>query len=155
MNVETVRTLFAYNRWANERALASVVQVSKGDLFRELPSSFGSIHATLTHSIGAELVYLQRRAGVSPHALPSPKECPDLASLREFWQTIVRDQAQFLAGLREERLPEPITYINFQGEPFTYSLSDQILQMVNHSTYHRGQVTIMQRLVGATPVQSD
>jgi len=155
MNVETVRTLFAYNRWANERTLASVAQIPEGDLFRELPSSFGSIHATLTHSIGAEWAYVQRWAGASPRALPKPKEYPDLASLREFWQTILGDQARFLGGLREERLPQPMTYINFQGDPFTYSLNDQIQQMVNHSTYHRGQVTIMQRLVGATPVQTD
>lgn len=155
MDLETARTLFAYNRWAQERTLGGLSALPEADLVRQLPSSFGSIHATLTHGLGAEWVYLQRWAGSSPSALPNPQQFPDLASLREFWETILNDQTRFLSSLQAERLREPLTYINLQGQPFTYLLGDQILQLVNHSTYHRGQVSIMQRLVGAAPIATD
>ncbi len=41
------------------------------------------------------------------------------------------------------------------GTPHRNRLLDLLLHVVNHSSYHRGQLTTMLRRVGATPVATD
>lgn len=44
-----------------------------------------------------------------------------------------------------------ISYENPPGTPWSYSLQHMLQHVVNHSTYHRGQLTSMFRTLGATP----
>ena len=58
MNVEDIRTLYAYNQWANRRVLAKR-QASCGRRFRsQAGASHGSVRGTLIHILGGE--WLQR-----------------------------------------------------------------------------------------------
>jgi uncharacterized damage-inducible protein DinB len=41
------------------------------------------------------------------------------------------------------------------GEPFTSSLGQMLRHVVNHSTYHRGQVTTMLRQLGVPAPATD
>ena len=41
-----------------------------------------------------------------------------------------------------------------KGEPFTDSVEDTLFHVVNHSTYHRGQIITMLREAGETKVVS-
>lgn len=155
MNVESARTLFAYNQWANERMLRSVATLSSEELKRELAVSFGSLLATLAHIIGVEQVYLQRWAGKSPSGIPDTKELPDLSSLQALWRFNLREQGRFVENLTDEKLQQPCSYINFKGERYTYPLHDMVQHFVNHSTYHRGQVVFLLRLLGKQPLSTD
>ena len=65
------------------------------------------------------------------------------------------EQAEFVAGLSEESLGTVIEYVNTRGESFAYPLWQMLQHVVNHSTYHRGQITMMLRQLGATPVATD
>ena len=49
MNVQDVRTAFAYNRWANQRLLKAAGELSGEELNRDLRGSFASIKGTLRH----------------------------------------------------------------------------------------------------------
>ena len=42
-----------------------------------------------------------------------------------------------------------------KGEPYSHPLSEMMLHLVNHGTYHRGQVTAMLRQLGAKPLATD
>ena len=46
-------------------------------------------------------------------------------------------------------------YRNLRGEFYSYPLWQQLAHVVNHSTYHRGQVTTMLRQLGAAAVSTD
>jgi uncharacterized damage-inducible protein DinB len=57
----------------------------------------------------------------------------------------------YLSTLQPEALAGPLTYVNFKGETWTYPLWQCLVHLVNHGTYHRGQVTMALRKLGITP----
>ncbi len=155
MNVESANKLLVYNRWANDRVLRSVAGLSSDELNHQFPVSYGSLQGTLVHIFGVEWCYLQRWAGTSPKQLPVIAELPDRAAIDQLWHDVVEKQDRFVAGLSDEKLQKSLGYINFRGQPMSYPLGDIVQHMVNHSTYHRGQVTFLLRMLGKEPLSSD
>ena len=68
---------------------------------------------------------------------------------------VERGQQAFLATLQPERLREVVPYVNLQGHTWRYPLWRQMVHVVNHSTYHRGQLTTMLRQVKAQVTTTD
>jgi uncharacterized damage-inducible protein DinB len=66
-----------------------------------------------------------------------------------------RSQGEFLAGLTDAALGLPVSYENPPGRVWTYSLGQMLRHVVNHSTYHRGQVITLLRQLGAAAVATD
>ena len=75
--------------------------------------------------------------------------------LKARWFEVTREQTEFIASITENSLKTPITYVNTQGETFTYPLWQILQHVVNHSSYHRGQITTMLRQLGAKPEATD
>ncbi|HEY3054373.1 MAG TPA: DinB family protein [Thermoanaerobaculia bacterium] len=155
MNVEEVRRLFAYDEWANQKMLDAIGKLDRDQFTRHLESSFSSIRETLAHIIGAEWLYVRRWKGESPRAMPDWSIDTTLERLISNLREIERERGDFIAGLTDQSLERPITYRNFRGQEWTYRLSDMFIHVVNHSTYHRGQLTTMMRQAGATPPATD
>ena len=155
MNTATIRNLYEYDRWANARLLAVVSRLKSEQFTKNLGNSFSSIRDTLAHILGAEWIWLERWKGNSPKALLDPKEFPTVDALRARWGRLEKDQADFLRGLSEERLQAALRYTTTEGTPFVQPLWQLMTHLVNHSTYHRGQVITLLRQVGAEPVSTD
>ena len=66
-----------------------------------------------------------------------------------------RGQTEFLDALDPDRLGEVISYVNLKGDTFAYPLRRMLQHVVNHATYHRGQITTLLRQLGATPLSTD
>ena len=155
MDVAYVRDLYAYNRWANGQTLGVAERLTPEQLTRDCRSSFPSVRDTLAHILGAEWIWLERWQGRSPRALLSAGEFPTVGALRERWAEVEGGQQAFLAALTEDALPQRIAYINTKGERWEYALWQMLVHVVNHSTYHRGQVTTMLRQLGGAPAATD
>lgn len=151
--------LYDYNYWARDQQLAVCEGLSPENFVRPLGSSYSSLRDTLVHLVGAEWVWLERWRGHSPTAHDAAQFAPEkfatVAAVRNRWATVERDLRGYLSGLTEEALARPLTYTNLKGEQWTYPLGQTLLHIVNHQTYHRGQVTTMLRQVGARPVPVD
>jgi uncharacterized damage-inducible protein DinB len=145
--------LFAYNRWANARAFESASMLTPEELSRQVGGSFSSVLGTLTHLVGAEWAWLERWHGRSPKALPTGFS--SLEDLRGRLSEIEAGQKSFLATLPPERFGERITYVNFAGQTWTYALGEMLVHLVNHGTYHRGQVATLVRQLGGKPISTD
>ncbi len=155
MNPETFRLLYDYNAWANHRVLEACGALSDEKCTRDLGSSFRSIRDTLVHIMQGEWLWLERWHGRSPAGLAPPEQFPDLARVRARWTEIERDLLRFVAGLSPGDLERVIEYRNLRGNPFAYPLQSMLQHLVNHGTYHRGQVTTMLRQLGAQPRPTD
>ncbi|HEX7253415.1 MAG TPA: DinB family protein [Thermoanaerobaculia bacterium] len=146
MKLADVRTLFAYNRWANRRLLDAVAQLSTEELDRDVRASFASMKGTLRHLLWGERAWLRFwRAGSFERDL-SPSDLPDLPSIQAAWSRLEEEQGAFLRKLTEEKLAAPCPV-----DENSYVLAELIQHAVNHSTHHRGQVTLMLRQLGRTP----
>ena len=152
---EGLSKLFAYARWANAKTLESVSPLSPDEFAREVGGSFGSIQGTLTHLYGADWIWLERFQGRSPKALPEAQAAGGLESLREKWGKVQDGLREFVAGATSDRLQDPLSYASFAGESLTRPLGEALMHLVNHGTYHRGQIATLLRMLGHKPISTD
>jgi uncharacterized damage-inducible protein DinB len=151
MIAEAVRTMYAYNAWANTRILDAAAHVTPEQFLAGGGASFDSLRDTLVHAMSAQWVYLERWKGRSPRAFLDPKEFFDVASLRRRWNVIERDTQAFVAGLSDAQLARDLEYTNMKGERWTYPLWQQMLHQVNHATQHRSEAAVMLTHAGHSP----
>jgi len=160
--LEDIRLLYSYDRWANGRLLDAAADLTPEQFTRDLNGSFRSIRDTLLHILGGEWIWLEywKRNPVSEEmvaqllAQRSVELKPDLfanaAAVKAKWTEIEGRQIAFVDSLGEEQLHQEI---EFRGSRL--QIWHLMQHLVNHSTYHRGQVTLMMRQLGAEPVASD
>lgn len=149
MNTQDFRYLYDYNRWANDRVIEAASKLSGEQFVRDLQSSHRSVRDTLAHILAAEWIWVERWKGVSPKALLNSAEFQSVESLKSRWAEVDRNYEDFLKGVTEDSLPEVISYTNTKGEEWSYPLWQMFQHVMNHSTYHRGQVVTMLRQLGA------
>jgi uncharacterized damage-inducible protein DinB len=118
-------------------------------------SSFPSIGATLAHIVGAEWVWLRRWLGESPTNVPAWVPNPNLADLKAQLAAVEAEREAFLAGLSDSELERVVPYRTLAGQPCSDPLGNLIRHVVNHSTYHRGQVATQLRQLGLKPPTTD
>lgn len=153
--LSAVIDLYSYNRWANGRIMDAVAPLDREERLRDLGNSFPSIQETVVHIVGAEWIWLRRWQGESPRRMPEEWNVREYDAMRSTWDGVAAEQAEFLGGLDEGDLQRVLTYRNTAGAPFEAPLWQLLFHVVNHSTYHRGQVTTMLRQLGRTPATTD
>jgi len=57
--------------------------------------------------------------------------------------------------LQKKNLEEPVSYTNSKGESFTNTAGDILFHLINHSTYHRGQLVGQLKVEGVKPIVTD
>ena len=154
MTPEYIQTLIDYNYWARDRILASAESLPAEQLRQSLGSSFSSVLDTLVHMHFAEWIWFQRWQGTSPTAGPDTSQLVTVATLRDTWQGLERQIRPFVTGLGPADLPRVIEYKTLKGQPGASPYWQMIVHLVNHGSYHRGQVATMLRQLGAKPAQS-
>jgi uncharacterized damage-inducible protein DinB len=150
MTGDQVRELFRFNTWANRRLFHFAATLSPDDYRKDLRSSFGGVHGTLAHIVGAERLWLHRWLG-SPATLLGPADFAALEDVVRTWDEVEAERAAFLAGLDDARLDDPVNVKASKGGAYVHSLRETLLHAVEHSSYHRGQVITLVRQLGHTP----
>jgi uncharacterized damage-inducible protein DinB len=144
-----------YTLWADRLVRDAVREVLPEDLTREAGVSFGSLLGTLVHMLGSQRLSLSRFTGQAPPVLPTPADLPDFLSLAVAWEETQAELESFLAALTEEQLAAEITWTSTEGHTHTRPLWEPVSHMVNHATYHRGQVASLLRQLGYQPPRTD
>jgi uncharacterized damage-inducible protein DinB len=155
MDLHDIRELYDYNAWADQRTLNAAAKLSTEAFTRDLGNSFRSVRDTLAHVLSGEWIWLERWNGRFPTALLSASDFPTVESLRARWKVVDQDYESFFRRLTSESLGHSLAYLNRSGERFAYPLWQQMVHVVNHSSYHRGQVVTMLRQLGAEPASTD
>jgi uncharacterized damage-inducible protein DinB len=78
-----------------------------------------------------------------------------LSGLRTFADAIEQERQEFLSGLKDDALTARLKYTDMGGKEFSMPLAYLLQHLVNHGTYHRGQVTTLLRQAGAETVGFD
>jgi|SRR5438067_62002 len=147
--------LFAFNRWANELTLDAAATLTPEQYARPLGGSFPSLRATLQHMMGAEISWLARFHGEVGGRFPDLSVYDDVPKLRAQWDDVWADQQRYLATLTEESLRGPLPFRFRDGTEGTQPLVEALRHVVNHASYHRGQVVMLIRQLGGIPAGTD
>ena len=153
MTAKELQLLFDYHYWARDRILEAVAPLTPEQLTRDMGNSFRSIRDTLVHTYAAEWVWRERWLGTSPTALLPPDMFPDVAALRSAWVGTEGQVRTILDHLDESGVNRVFEYKLLNGQPGATVLWQVMQHVVNHASYHRGQVTTMLRQLGAAPAK--
>ena len=155
MKPEEMLALYDYNAWADRRVLEAASALSKEEFLKPMGSSFSSIRDTLGHIFGVEWLWLERFQGRSPASIPDGEEFTEINILKARWMEFEPTLLKFVRGLSESDLDRVMEYKTMKFGVYTNPLWQSMLHLVNHGTYHRGQVTTMLRQLGTQPILTD
>lgn len=155
MTLDEVRDLYAYCVWANARTFDAVTALPAGVADAPVGGSFPSIRATLTHLVASEWVWLRRWLGENPPQRPEWTGTADVAGLRLELTAIESERLAYLSHLTATDLTRILSYRTLAEEPQADPLTGLLRHVVNHSSYHRGQVTTLLRQTGHPAVDTD
>lgn len=145
--VYLMKNYTSYNLWANATLIKWLKTKPAKLLEKEVPSSFPGIKPTLLHIWQTQVFWL---SVIQKETLEAPASFE--GSLNELFDLLLEQSAAFadyadlmnLVSLEDHTLVvNPWFQCDFQN--FEY-----IMQVINHSTYHRGQITAIGRQLGFT-----
>jgi uncharacterized damage-inducible protein DinB len=151
MTLQGLRLLLDYHYWARDRVLDAVEPLSHDQFTRDMGSSFRSIRDTLAHLYFAEWAWYSRWQGDSPTSQLPADMFPDLATIRALWRDQEAKMRALLDTLDEAGINRRMEYKLLSGTPGASVFWHMLQHVVNHASYHRGQITTMLRQLGATP----
>jgi uncharacterized damage-inducible protein DinB len=155
MSPEEIRILYDYNAWANHRSMDSAATLTVEQFTKPLGSSFSSVRDTLAHIWGCEWLWLERFQGRSPSSLPEVGQFDEISALKMRWQEDEARLNKFVDGLTQGDLHKIHEYRTLNFGQYKNPLWQSMQHMVNHGTYHRGQIATMLRQLNAKPLSSD
>jgi uncharacterized damage-inducible protein DinB len=144
-----------FMKWADNLVMQMARSVDPATLERDCGVSFGSILGTVQHIYRAERVWYRRVNG--EHALQIAAVAPPtLDELRAIWPEHHEEWRRWAAELNSDGWFRGFSSPNAAGvvtAPLTHW--QIVLHVVNHGSYHRGQVTSMVKQSGFPVVSSD
>ncbi|MCB0661506.1 MAG: DinB family protein [Saprospiraceae bacterium] len=142
-----LRHYVSYNRWANHIIVNFLHDISQEDFSEDMKNSFPSIQATVLHLYAAESVWLGRLKGNPDAPFPLFEKFPSKKESLDLWESTSKDFEKFMSTCTDDFATQSITY--HRMEKVEQTEAKWILHHVmNHSTFHRGQIITMLRQLG-------
>lgn len=135
--------LLNYNSWANRKVMQCL---------KEQGVTNEKIMTLLSHIMSAQLIWLHRVKGLekAPYELWKKYELTELEEMREKgaagWLAFTKTSVDFNRVLK---------YHNYTGNYYENTVESIMVQLVNHASYHRGQIALKLREEGYEPVNTD
>jgi uncharacterized damage-inducible protein DinB len=138
-----LKTLFAYDDWANHEALRSL---------RTIPTPPRAVKV-MAHIVNTEWLWMSRLKQDGHQVVVWPKYGLDEAEqqlpvLRSAW-------GKYLDTRTTGDLERSVEYVNSKGEQYRNPVQDMLMHVVMHGAYHRGQIAAQVRQAGGEPAYTD
>ncbi len=150
----TLQQHLAYNVWANGKIAEFIAKADEKLFDTEVKSSFPTLRKTVYHVWDAEFIWLKRLQGESLNDWPSKNFTGSKAEALKAWTDGSKSLHDFIAGKDETYCQEVCHYKNVKGDAFKSTVEEIIMHVVNHSTFHRGQMVTILRQLGFTELSS-
>lgn len=149
--LNVISELFDYNYWARDRQYDVCKGLTRRQFNQPFDGSFPSLRQTIAHMALAEWLWLERWQGRSPEKMPDDSKLNTADELQKYMQEVERRTREFFVEVDEDRLRQSLSYTNFAGERWSYPMWRTVMHLINHQSYHRGQVTNFLRALGSKP----
>jgi uncharacterized damage-inducible protein DinB len=154
---EYATAMAAYNRWMNEGLYGKAGELTDEERKRDLGAFFKSIHATLNHILLADLWWIQRFRGEPLEKRTLGEEL--YSDFRELTVARAAMDAKIIdwaAQVTDEFADSELRFFSVTyGRERVLPYWAAIVQLFNHGTHHRGQVTTLLKQLGNDPGVTD
>ena len=151
MNAEKYRRWFEYEQDSNAKVLASLQAVP--DTLRVLPDFQKAVNL-MAHLVAARNMWLYRLG----HGTQPPDLFPDATPITDLPKLIAAMESawrSYFQNLTDAELERSFDYQSYDGPRFRNTIEDVLTQLYGHSLYHRGQIAMILRSIGAEPAPTD
>ena len=141
---EYFQQLFMFNHWANDQVVSCLMenQIDDEKVIRIVS------HILLAQENWYKRATKQQRDVTVWTVLQRTEIVSRLSNSDEKW-------IDFMKNLNEEDFNEILSYQNLAGDPQQSTFQDVLAHVINHATYHRGQVIYLIRDSGIAPPTTD
>jgi len=136
-----------YHHWANVRLLKHISHLDSEVFIKNVKSVFPSLSAVFEHIYNVDQLWIQRMLGTNDISQGIKFETPLIAVQcfeRNFQQLI---EIRTKGGM--------VYYQNSKGEPFQNKIEEILRHLINHGTYHRGNVSAILHQLGEKSISTD
>jgi uncharacterized damage-inducible protein DinB len=154
--LDLIRALYDYNEYANNYVLDVAKGLSAEEFSRDRGASFGSIEANLAHMNAGQTVWRSRWVDArNPSPLAELQSICGYDTIRAAFDESHARLREFVSGLTEERLDQPLHYLDSSGSPHRRPLWQLMLHLANHGTHHRAEICMALTMDGHTVKELD
>lgn len=140
--------LAGYNTWANNIAIEWLEQINEEQWNQVIVSSFSSIRQTAIHIASAEKIWIDFWKNAPNPIYLSTEFEGSKNDLIEIWRKASTGLKTFIETYPEENYLQQITFRYPRGGEAQMEFWQTFSHIINHSTYHRGQLVTMLRQAG-------
>ena len=157
MNARDLQALFDYGHWADRKLLGVIARLTPEQFTRTVDNSHGCVRNTMAHVLSAEWGWINRCGGGPPRgAALNPTDYPTPEALLNLWEKVSAISNEYMAALRDEDLSRVVEFtIAGGGNPWAMPVAELLQQAALHGVHHRGQVSLLLRLMGFEPENFD
>jgi uncharacterized damage-inducible protein DinB len=137
--------LCTYHLWANQLLIERILKLPAELQEQTLPSSFPSLSKTILHMWDAESIWWQRMKLLEQIVRPSDGFTGSCEDAAKGLMTQSKQWHEWVLNAQEHMLDHEFIYYNTKKEKFKQSVYLVLTQVINHGTYHRGQLVTMLR----------
>jgi uncharacterized damage-inducible protein DinB len=147
-------SLFTFNRWANARMLDACRKLTPEQYATEPVPGWSSVRATVWHIAVVTEGWLRALANDEDESFPTEGELATVDDAQRLLERANRRFDELLPALTPDWLTRPITYSK-RGRTATLPPWAVLRHIVNHTTYHRGQVASKLKRFGIQQAETD
>jgi uncharacterized damage-inducible protein DinB len=151
---ELLKQLTTYNIWANQKILDIVLSLPEEKQTGEVPSSFNSLLKTVLHMWDAESIWWQRMKLQERFVVPGENFKGTMKDAVYGLMQQSKQWEEWVSNASDLSLEHVFQYQNSKKEQFKQPIYQMIVHVVNHGTYHRGQLINMLRQLGVEKLPS-
>jgi uncharacterized damage-inducible protein DinB len=151
---DDVVALFEYDRWANRRVLDACRKLTAEQYVAEPVPGWSSVRSTFHHIAVATEFNLRALAGDPDASFPTEADLVAVDDVAGLLERAYRRFEDLRLTFTPERLNTLLT-LRAIGRSFTLPRWALLRHIVNHSTYHRGQIASKLKRFDIEPPNTD
>jgi uncharacterized damage-inducible protein DinB len=154
MNKEYFTELAGYTNWADNKAMEWLNHISDEQWEQVIVSSFSSIRQTAIHLASAQKIWIDFWNKAPAPVYLSAEFKGTKNELIDIWKKASAGLKDFMETYPEEKYSKQVTFRYPNGREGQLEFQQTFAHIVNHSTYHRGQLVTLLRQADFTQLSS-
>ncbi|MDM5436474.1 DinB family protein [Bacillus hominis] len=152
--------MYKYHVWANGVIIDRLKELPQDIYHKEIQSGFSSVSKVLSHIYLTDYAWFNIISGksmneamVSTDQLKEQVETKSIEEMKKLFQDLSERNKALLNS--QEEIDKLIVVDNPYAGLLETSISESVLHVVTHGSYHRGNIATMLRQMGHTSVMQD